>query len=331
MPQSFDSSDMEERCSPYQTISRGDVTAENNTWGAGSTPSQCIYASSGPNPRFGWTWNYPQTSPDSVKAYPELIFGKKPWANSSTTPLLPCPLSPVPALSVQFDSQTQANGRYNAAFELWLTRSAEARSTDISHEVMFWVGSQGGAHPAGGPTVTGLTLETGRVCSLWTGSVQSWGYSAFVFLQPFASGTINFTPYLSYLLQQGRINPAHFLASLEFGNEVWYGSGETEVRGYRVSMPGGPPVGPSGPELAPAHIRLEVPPEAQVFVEGVFQPGDSAQRVFVSTPLEPGRRYGYQIRVVLEQPGRRVEETRDLVVLAGERYTLSFQYADANA
>jgi Glycosyl hydrolase family 12 len=224
----------EERCRPGDTLARGELTLENNCWGAEGVAhfKQCVSASSD---RLGWTWDYPAEEPDRVKAYPEVIFGKKPFTpGPSTTVRLPRPLLPVPSFTVEFTSRTHATGRYNAAFEIWLTDSPLATPASITHEVMFWVGHGGNPSPAGAFDRT-VTPADGRTCDLWIGPMQSWNYLAFVFRQPVPSGTIDFGLYMSELLRQGNIPRTAFIADLEFGNEVWYGAGETVLDAYRVT------------------------------------------------------------------------------------------------
>jgi hypothetical protein len=226
---------------PGETFARGDLVLENNAWGAGqvSAFTQCVYASPDGH-RLAWTWDYPAETPDAVKAYPEVIFGKKPFSpGPSTTALLPRPLLPLPSLRVQFDCRTEASGRFNAAFEMWLTDSPAATEASITHEIMFWVGQGGDPQPAGSFART-VTLADGRTSDLWIGPMRSWKYLAFVFRQPVTDGTIDFGPYLGHLLDRGDIPADAQVADLEFGNEVWYGSGTTVLDEFRVTASGAP-------------------------------------------------------------------------------------------
>jgi hypothetical protein len=225
------------RCRPGETLTLGELVLENNAWGANQVSRfrQCVYTCPHGD-RLAWTWDYPPEAPDAVKAYPEVVFGKKPFTpGPSTTPLLPRPLSPVPSLRVEFDCRTEALGRFNAAFEIWLTNSPAAGEASITHEVMFWVGHGGGPRPAGSFART-VTLADGRTSDLWTGPMRSWKYLAFVFREPVSDGVIDFGPYLAHLLDHGDIPPDAYVADLEFGNEVWYGSGSTVLERYRVTV-----------------------------------------------------------------------------------------------
>lgn len=317
---------MDGRCGPFETLSRGAYTVENNTWGAYQVSAyrQCVYAAPefATGPRFAWTWDYPAELPDEVKAFPELIHGKKPWAWTSTTPRLPRPVSPAPSLRVDFAVRTEGTGRYNAAFEIWLTRSPVAGGEpDVSHEVMFWVGHAGDPSPVGLQAGT-VTLADGRPCDLWLGRIKTWDYFGFVFHRPISEGVLECGYYLDYLLRQGYLPADVYIASLEFGNEIWHGSGRTVIDRYEVTVADAPPVLRPRPALDPdrAYIRLDVPAAALVFVENVLMRSTSARRLFRSPPIERDRDHVYRIRAV---DGPR-EETREVVVRAGAVTAVSF-------
>jgi uncharacterized protein (TIGR03000 family) len=79
------------------------------------------------------------------------------------------------------------------------------------------------------------------------------------------------------------------------------------------------------PEGEPvAHFTVEVPANAEVYLEGVRTRQTGPQRVFASPPLSPGRQYIYEVRARWVENGQPVEQTRNLVVTAGQRYTVRF-------
>ena len=71
-------------CDPWAQRLYGDYLIENNIWGQGEINdySQCIFTTN--DSSFGWNWTWPDVG-YNVKAYPEIIFGKKPWSTTSTT------------------------------------------------------------------------------------------------------------------------------------------------------------------------------------------------------------------------------------------------------
>ena len=53
---------------------------------------QCIYyESNNIQTEIGWNWDWPGNG--SVRAYPEIIFGRKPWSTESTSTLLPAQIN----------------------------------------------------------------------------------------------------------------------------------------------------------------------------------------------------------------------------------------------
>ncbi len=80
-------------------------------------------------------------------------------------------------------------------------------------------------------------------------------------------------------------------------------------------------------EAAPsgaASILVRVPAEARVFINNYQMKSTSTERLFKSPELEPGRDYYYTIRVVVEKDGKPIEESRRVVIRAGETSRLAF-------
>ena len=121
------------QCSPWEEYSFGPYLLQNNTWGCPIFRNvflqHRILFLDGIG--IGQTLN-------NVKAYPEIIFGKKPWSSSSTNNVLPISLGRVENFEVEFDIQTEANGNYNSAFEFWITEDSLSNENGITTEVMIW-------------------------------------------------------------------------------------------------------------------------------------------------------------------------------------------------
>jgi uncharacterized protein (TIGR03000 family) len=73
-----------------------------------------------------------------------------------------------------------------------------------------------------------------------------------------------------------------------------------------------------------AHIWLRVPADAEVWVDGVRTRQTGESRYFFSTPLTPGEKYSYNIRVVTKKDGKPVEQKRRVPVHAGATVRLDF-------
>jgi uncharacterized protein (TIGR02246 family) len=78
------------------------------------------------------------------------------------------------------------------------------------------------------------------------------------------------------------------------------------------------------PSAAAAAITVIVPPDAEVFIDGVPTKVKGASRLFVSPPLEVGTRFVYEIRARWRENGRTVDQTRQLSVTAGASARLDF-------
>jgi uncharacterized protein (TIGR03000 family) len=94
------------------------------------------------------------------------------------------------------------------------------------------------------------------------------------------------------------------------------------VSGYYSPPPVAGPsaVGPAGYGTAvadnAAHIRLEVPADAEVWFGGAGTSQTGPVRDFVSPPLDPAKRCVYELRVRWAENGRTVEQTRAVDVRA---------------
>ena len=79
------------------------------------------------------------------------------------------------------------------------------------------------------------------------------------------------------------------------------------------------------PEGEPiAQFTVEVPANAELYLEGVKTRQTGTSRVFVSPPLTSGRQYVYEVRARWMENGQPVEQTRSLTVAAGQRFTIHF-------
>jgi uncharacterized protein (TIGR03000 family) len=70
-------------------------------------------------------------------------------------------------------------------------------------------------------------------------------------------------------------------------------------------------------------IRMHVPSDARVWIEGTASSQTGADRSFVSPPLTPGREYVYHIRVQWDENGKAVERDREVKMHAGDRISLN--------
>jgi hypothetical protein len=66
---------------------------------------------------------------------------------------------------------------------------------------------------------------------------QGWGYIAFMSTESqLGVGTLDLGSFFSYLREKNLVTGDEYLASIEFGNEIISGTGETVVERYAVSV-----------------------------------------------------------------------------------------------
>jgi uncharacterized protein (TIGR03000 family) len=93
-----------------------------------------------------------------------------------------------------------------------------------------------------------------------------------------------------------------------------------------LPIPREEPKRPLAPAAMPATIVLAVPAEATVYFDGNRMTSTSTLREYKTPALEPGKDYFYEARIVVDQGGKQMEETKRIVVRAGEKVEVSFAH-----
>lgn len=234
----------DERCDDYALISEGDINMENNTWNATNLSpgsyQQCIYHyTNGDETKLGWKWSYPE-SDEVINAYPQLIFGKKPWHNGSTSTALPVELSSINRLKAHYDTAIYHNeGVYNLAFDNWISSDAASRPEDIRYEFMIWEDYH--AISVYGTFIANFSTPNGEYDlylgdPTWEPEGTSWVYVAFVRTNPRTTGTVDIDLMLNYLIEQEIVPGDSFLSSIEFGTEVGNSTGYAVINSFAIDL-----------------------------------------------------------------------------------------------
>jgi len=224
----------------------GPYVYENNQWGkakANGAFSQSILRRTVDGvPQYGWSWDWPGYNA-SVFAYPEVIYGWKPWSGGrSTDPKLPMKVTDIRTMQMIFDLDLQATGGYNIAPEIWLTSTGEASAraapARITTEVMFWM-DHNNTQPAGTfmekVAVDGFDYQLWKLDSMGDkGNGQGWAYYAFMSARPQNKATLDIRQFIQYLLSKNYIAAENYVASIEFGNEIAGGKGTAWLRKYAL-------------------------------------------------------------------------------------------------
>ena len=231
-------------CSEFALINQGEVKIENNTWNATNLAQgsyeQCIYQYTNAGENWaGWKWSYPDTA-EGINAYPELIYGKKPWHSSSTTTALPVVISAVERLKVQYEVAISRNdGEYNLAFDNWISSAASSRPEDIQFEFMIWEDYH--AITPFGDFIANVDTPNGAYKlyigdPTWEPEGTNWTYIAFVRTSTRREGTVDVDVLLQYLVDQDIVPAESFLSTIEFGTEVGNSKGYAVVKSFDVSL-----------------------------------------------------------------------------------------------
>jgi hypothetical protein len=227
----------------------GPYKYENNQWGkkkAKGKFEQCLLKRTVEGKtEVGWTWNWPGLDP-TVFAYPEIIFGWKPWSGGKPSdPRFPLKVADIQHLAMHYAVETEASGTYNLAPEIWLTRSGqwshEPNAGLITAEIMFWMDYKDGARPAGSvidePTIDGIKYEFWKADNIGDmGNGKGWVLYSFKSPTIQHEGSISIHTLLSYMMKKQLVRPDEYVASVEFGNEVMGGTGTTWVKRFQVEV-----------------------------------------------------------------------------------------------
>ena len=228
-------------CADWARVGSGVYRAENNTWGKGTLTgwSQCIGLEMSADGTLAarWTWDW-LNSGDGVKAYPEIVFGQKP-GSITTSADLPKRIKDLGEVTIAYDVSSTHTGSGNLAFDAWLTNTQNPSTwgaPPITHEIMIWL-ENFGMQP-GGTYIEKKSID-GVSYSIYVGENfgQGWRYMAFAREKsPLGAGTINLVSFLAYLQEKGYVTGDEYLASIEFGNEIVSGTGETILHKYMITV-----------------------------------------------------------------------------------------------
>lgn len=237
-------------CRGWEEWFVGDYSYFNNVWNRQDTRDyeQCIMRRTLPGlverVEYGWRWRWP-TRRGQVKAYPELIYGHKPWHPRSTTPELPRRIDAIESLEVDYAAYLAVEGTYNLAFDFWITRDDPPSVSGISHEVMIWLDHD--FRPAGQQFYVGPVRIEGVLWDLYHWPDRVWpnadgdpelvaDYMALVRHRDLLVGSVDLLALFRYLIDRGHLPADHYLTAIEFGNEAVSGAGQLWLKDFRVHL-----------------------------------------------------------------------------------------------
>ena len=227
--------EVESLCEDWAKSLNGDYLFENNVWGKGdiTDSKQCLLLrGEGDELEHGWQWQWPEEEA-RIKAYPEVMYGYKPWSMSSSTPSLPIKLADLKELLVTYEADTEATGKYNLMIDLWLTDSDIPNPDGIVHEMTIWLESYG-ITPRG--ALIGKASIGGQTYLRYLSSANNVKYTAFVSEIGQPKGTLDLKLFLDYLVLRGYVTKNRYLATVELGNQIDSGEGITWLRNIEINV-----------------------------------------------------------------------------------------------
>ena len=227
-------------CEDWKELSSPGFLYINNVWNKGDIVDyeQCLLKRIvGGKTQYGWRWRWPAEG--GVKAYPEVVYGYKPWNPPTTTPDLPRQISSINQIQVNYAVELTVSGTYNLAFTMWVTSINPPTPETITHEIMIWVDRTFEPQPSefqvAAVTIDGVTYDLYIKSDFPTTSVGH-KYIAFASHQDQLSGTLNFEKFLTYLTDHDHLPTDHYVTSVELGNEVAEGTGELWLRNLQINV-----------------------------------------------------------------------------------------------
>jgi uncharacterized protein (TIGR03000 family) len=120
-----------------------------------------------------------------------------------------------------------------------------------------------------------------------------------------------------------------------YGSSGWWGGGY----GYAPSSYAPAAAQAGAPESVPpskqatagparAKLIVEVPADARLYIGDKLMKTGSSHRVFRTPELEAGQTYHYIVRAEVTRDGKKVEQTKRVIVRPGEEATASFTDLD---
>nr|CAA6827933.1 MAG: Unknown protein [uncultured Thiotrichaceae bacterium] len=240
---SFPNTAWRQSCQDWSTFRAQGIELNNNTWGKQNTQdyTQCIYQNFERPSYMGWRWEWPEQKP-GVKAYPSLMHGYKPWNKHSSTQKLPLQLSELEALDVSFSVETKYKGAVNLLLEAWLTDSPNPTPYDRTSEIAIhlmqneWPGQGGEYYESVEIDRHQYDVYINHNMTV-PGDDHTWSYLSFVNTgKPILDDKINFKTFIDYLLSKKMIIETEYLTSVELGNEIDHGQGESRIEHFDVRI-----------------------------------------------------------------------------------------------
>ena len=217
------------------------IVIENNAFGKkswdsklGRNEKQCVLAveTDDGQKHVCWQWDWPETFHFNI-AYPETIYGHKPWLIKSTTDVLPIPLEELSEAIITYNVHTKAEGAYSLAVNLWFVSDVPQKGENSSHlisdEILIVLDNKG--VPAEGEAISNVVSIDNKEYALYKkykkADFGERDFFTFVSSEPQTNATINIELFIRHLTAEGYLTKSTHLSSISIGNEILEGHGES--------------------------------------------------------------------------------------------------------
>jgi uncharacterized protein (TIGR03000 family) len=152
------------------------------------------------------------------------------------------------------------------------------------------------------------------------------GYGHYHHFYPYGFG-YGYYPYYNYGYYPYYDNYSYDYPYL--GSALGYDSGYSDG----TAIPSTTYVAPASaaPADRPIHLTVNVPADAQVWVDNTKTTSTGPVRQFESPPVTPGERYTYKIQARWNENGHELTQTQEVKVTAGARVNVNFPVPSATA
>jgi hypothetical protein len=229
----------------FERIDIGDFSILNDPWGkkAITLYRQAIFKESDSSDTpFGWKWDWPKVKTDDVKTYQSLTYGWNPWMEKGTNAVLPVKAGWIASLRVDYAAEVNAGGKYNLSFDVWIAKQADntvPNELNVTREFMVWVDRKEAGIDSywfvGRVKIGGEDYDFYRIPDL-KGTLSKRDFMIFIKVKPMPAGSLELADFLAYMLKKKYLTEEEFVKNIDFGDEVWYGEGETTISRFDVSL-----------------------------------------------------------------------------------------------
>jgi serralysin len=222
---------------------QGDVSVLNNVWNRQQLINgidyfqQCTFDTNNMTQfTFNWDWG---VDTDTVRAYPEIVIGYKPWDDRGES-AINAKVSDIETFAVSADVEISGDtSGFNVSYDFWLTSEALGDKTTITTEVMVWTHKGDWANE--NARVMGTYQEDDFKAKIVTydnfsfGGVN-WRYVALIPDKDYLDVDIDMAAVLRKLTSLNLISADDYVTGYELGAEVSHGQGQMKINSFDYSF-----------------------------------------------------------------------------------------------